>query len=155
MVWFPEGVWGIVKGYAGVYKYYLVPSRKKSIVNQDFAQSLSNKCFNRVISILQIDEGDHHPPLATYLFRTCIFMIRYNDWIQAARSVSEIWDRFSLLLASRCHRCLQHLNCLGADTATRCAECTPCLLHYSLENASRTFYTVYLGDGRMNLSNPR
>lgn len=142
-MWFPDGPWYLIKEFWGIEKYYLAPSKEKGKIREQYALKLSEKCFTCVIHILKPTT-----PLAlpTCLFQTCLYLIRYNDWIRVARQYSMLWDRISVLLATRCHNCLLGLVCLSDTTAGRCEECAPCRIHYALERTSQTFYQIYLAN---------
>ena len=141
-MWFPNGVWYTIKEFWGVEKYYLAPSEEKRKIREQYAMKLSEKCFTHVIQILK--PTTPLPALSTCLFQTCLYLVRYNDWIQIARQYSMLWDRFSIVLATRCNNCLLGLVCLSDDVGGRCEACAPCHIHFALERMSRTFYTVYL-----------
>ncbi len=147
-MWFPDDVWYTIKEFWGVEKYYLVPSEEKRKIREQYAMKLSEKCFTHVIQILK-PTTTPLAALSTYLpaclFETCLYLVRYNDWIQIARQYcSTMWDRFSVLLATQCNNCLLGLVCLSDDAGGRCGACAHCRVHCVLERMSRTFYTGYM-----------
>jgi len=140
-MWFPNDIWGVIKQYCGFEKYYRIPARKKNIIYNDYVAKLNDICFDHIKEIILTT-----PPtsLSVCLVKVFIHLSKYNDWIQTARELSRVWDRFSVILATRCQNCLTTLFCLNNNDGHRCDDCNNCFTHNILTRVSEQFYTVFV-----------
>lgn len=133
-VYFPDDLWRYMLTFVGFEKYYLIPVRRRPLIHDELILHLSNRCFRKLLHIMQVSTH-----LSTCLIRAFIFMTKHNVWIQQARQITRIWDRFSYMLAIRCQTHLVTLVCGCGEE-----ECVSCYAHTHLDRVSRMFYTIYV-----------
>lgn len=131
--YFPDDLWQIIKQFVGFEKYYLVPAAKLPFTDE-VVTYLSNRSFQKVYAILTTTR-----PLVICLIKVFHYMVMHNDWIQAARHDTLVWDRFAYMLAVRSNRCLEDNLCGCGEQ-----ECSRCHVFRYLSVMSRRFYMVYL-----------
>ena len=131
--YFPDDLWRLIKRFVGFEKYYLVPAARIPCTGE-LTTYLSNRSFQSVYRILTTTR-----PMVVCLIKVYHYMITHNEWIQAARQDTLLWDRFAIMVAMRSNRFLEDNLCGCGDEA-----CSHCFVHRSLSRISRRFYMVYL-----------
>ena len=135
-MYFPDDIWYIIKEYQGFKKYYLIPSRKLSLINEGDAlvHAIHEKMFQRLLKFLYDRQSD---ALSVRIVRIFDFLMNYMHWLDECRKISTIWDRFVYAVAGQCQDFLSTIEC-------RCGECDECYTYNCIEYISRLFYTKYV-----------